>query len=284
MDIQWYPGHMAKTKRLLAEQLKSVDIVLELLDARIPYSSQNPELGTLAPHKPRVLILNKCDLADPADNQTWRNHFSSLNLTSFLVNTQLGKGFNEVKQHLKHLMSEKTALARAKGRLYVPVRCMVVGIPNVGKSSFINKMVGRHIANTGDRPGITRNNQWVRIAQEIDLLDTPGLLWPKFDDKEAALRLAITGAIKDTLLDPIEIANALLEILKEKSPLTLSNRYKLQFADIEEKTLLPQIAKKRGCIGPKGAMDLEKASSILLDDFRSGKLGFLTLDTPPEVT
>jgi ribosome biogenesis GTPase A len=271
---------MAKTKRLLTEQLQLIDVVVELLDARIPYSSKNPDLAELAIHKHRIIVLNKADLADPSVNEQWQDFFREQNTHCILVDTPKGKGLQLVKDTLKDLCEESILLAKSKGRISRPVRAMIVGIPNVGKSSFINKIVGKNTAITGDKPGITRSRQWIRISSEIELLDTPGVLWPKFEEEQVGIHLASTGAIKDTVFDPLEVCPKLLETLKPRYGSMLRARYKLSHLNGDGYDLLTQIGKNRGCVISKGEIDLFRTSNILLDEFRGGKIGKISLESP----
>ncbi len=283
MNIQWFPGHMAKTRRLISENLKLVDVVIELLDARIPLSSQNPEIDSLLGSKPRVVALNKSDLSDPKLNKMWAEYFAEKGTDVIYTNAITGAGLNELKNKLKQLTRKKLESAQLRGRLQRPVKTMIVGIPNVGKSAFINKISGKASAITGDRPGVTRNKQWVRINPQIQLLDTPGILWPKFEDPETGLNLAFTGAIKDEIMDTAELASKLFEKLAVLYPESVKERYKL--TDIEGKTgieILKEAGKKRGCLISGGEVDLYRIASIVLDEFRGGKLGKITLEFPPK--
>ncbi len=283
MNIQWFPGHMAKTRRLIAENLKLVDVIIELLDARIPFSSRNPEINSLINNKPRLIAFNKSDLADEQISRQWVQWYAEQGIRCILINSINGKGLNEVKSRARELMSEKIERDRAKGKLFTPVRTMVVGIPNVGKSSFINKIVGKATAVTGDRPGVTRGKQWIRINSEIELLDTPGILWPKFEDQEVGMNLAFTGAIKDDIMDISEVAMELLVRLSRTYPNELCTRFKLDrdiLKDIEPLELLETVARKRGCIVSKGQIDYSRISAIVLDEFRGGKIGRITLEKP----
>lgn len=283
MNIQWFPGHMAKTRRLIAENLKLVDVIIELLDARIPFSSRNPEINTLINNKPRLIAFNKSDLADEQISRQWVQWYADQGIKCILINSINGKGLNEVKARARELMSEKIERDKAKGKLFTPVRTMVVGIPNVGKSSFINKIVGKATAVTGDRPGVTRGKQWIRINSEIELLDTPGILWPKFEDQEVGMNLAFTGAIKDDIMDTGEVAMELLSRLSKSYPAELCARFKLDskiLPDIEPLELLETVGKKRGCIISKGQIDYSRISAIVLDEFRGGKIGRITLEKP----
>lgn len=283
MNIQWFPGHMAKTRRLITENLKLVDVIIELLDARIPFSSRNPEINSLINNKPRLIAFNKSDLADEQISNQWIKWYADQGIKCILINSISGKGLNEIKTRARDLMSEKIERDKAKGKLFTPVRTMVVGIPNVGKSSFINKIVGRATAVTGDRPGVTRGKQWIRINSEIELLDTPGILWPKFEDQEVGMNLAFTGAIKDDIMDIGEVAMELLSRLSKTYPMELCTRFKLEpdsIKDMEPLELLETVGRKRGCIVSKGQIDYSRISAIVLDEFRGGKIGRITLEKP----
>ena len=281
MNIQWFPGHMAKTRRLLAENLKLIDVVIELLDARIPHSSKNPEIDEIIKSKPKVVVLNKADLADENISREWSKWYNSNGYANIFIDSIKGKGINELKTQLRNLMKDKIERDKQKGRLFRPIRTMVVGIPNVGKSSFINKIAGKASAVTGDKPGVTRGKQWIRLNEEIELLDTPGILWPKFDDQEIGFSLAFTGAIKDDIMDIVEVSSSLLEKLKISYPKLIQDRFKL--TSIEEKTgleLLSEAGKKRGCIISGGEIDLTRISAVVLDEFRGGKIGHISLERP----
>lgn len=283
MNIQWFPGHMAKTRRLIAENLKLVDVIIELLDARIPFSSRNPEINSLINNKPRLIAFNKSDLADDRISRQWIKWYAEQGIDCILINSINGKGLNEIKARARELMSEKIERNKAKGKLFTPVRTMVVGIPNVGKSSFINKIVGRATAVTGDRPGVTRGKQWIRINSEIELLDTPGILWPKFEDQEVGMNLAFTGAIKDDIMDTGEVAMELLHRLSKTYNTELCTRFKLEpetIKDMKPLELLETVGRKRGCIVSKGEIDYSRISAIVLDEFRGGKIGRVTLEKP----
>ncbi|HQL36091.1 MAG TPA: ribosome biogenesis GTPase YlqF [Bacillota bacterium] len=284
MNIQWYPGHMAKAKRKITEELKLVDIVIELLDARIPMSSRNPEVDEIVGNKKRIIVLNKSDLADPSINAKWLEYFNQENTRAILVNSLKGNGLKNVLSASKQLMKEKLDRLKSKGLLVKTTRALIIGIPNVGKSTFINRIAGRSAAQTGDRPGVTKSKQWIKVSNELELLDTPGILWPKFEDKRAGMYLAFTGAIKDEILDVNELAQNLLQVLAEKFPEKLKSRYKLE--DIPEgissEELLERIGRKRGCIIAGGEVDLLRASTMLLDEFRGGKIGAISLETPED--
>jgi len=283
LNIQWFPGHMNKTRRLLAENLKMVDVVIELLDARIPVSSKNPEIDNIVKNKPKIIVLNKCDLADKEISDNWKKWYNSKGYTSIFVNSINGTGIKQLKNKMRDVMKERIEKDRQRGRIFRPVKAMIVGIPNVGKSSLINKIAGRGSAVTGDKPGVTRGKQWINVNDEIQLLDTPGILWPKFEDKKVGINLAITGAIKDEILDIVEMASALFEILSENYPEHIIKRYKLD--TIENKTgfeILKEAGEKRGCIASGGEIDMMRISAIVLDEFRSGKIGRISLEQPEE--
>lgn len=281
MNIQWYPGHMTKTRRLLTENLKLVDVVVELLDARIPASSKNPEIDSIIMNKPRLILLNKADTADADISRQWSGWYKSRGMQAIFVDSIKGKGLNLMKDQLKVMMKERFDRDKLKGRIFRPIRTMIVGIPNVGKSTLINKIAGKAVATTGDRPGVTRGKQWIRLNPEIELLDTPGILWPKFDDQQIALNLAFTGAIKDDIMDVTEVAAALAQKLSTEYQDLFAQRYKLQ--NIEGLTgyeLLQAAGKNRGCILPGGEIDLRRIAIVLLDEFRGGKIGKITLERP----
>ena len=285
MIIQWFPGHMAKTRREIKEHMKLVDVVIELLDARIPLSSRNPEIDSLVGTKPRIIALNKSDLSDPEANKRWARYFKSRNMGVIYTDALKGTGLNELKSELKEMTRHKAESAALKGRISRPSKTMVVGIPNVGKSAFINKIAGKASAQTGDRPGVTRTQQWVRINPEIQLLDTPGILWPKFEDAKTGLNLAFTGAIKDEIMDISELAAKLMERLAALYPNNLMERYKL--SDIKGKSgtaILEEAGRKRGCLVAGGEVDLNRIAVIVLDEFRGGKIGKITLENPPKDT
>lgn len=281
MNIQWFPGHMAKTRRMLSENLKLIDVVIELLDARIPKSSQNPEINQLVKNKPRIIALNKSDLADPQKNSMWVDWFKQEGIDAICINAITGDGIKNLIFQLKKIMEPELKKAAARGRKFRPIRTMIVGIPNVGKSALINKIAGKAAAVTGDRPGVTRNKQWVRINPEIQLLDTPGILWPKFDDRQTGLNLAYTGAIRDEIIDVATLASNLLEMLAKLYPEQLKNRYK--FDEVVEKpghVLLEEAGRKRGCLVSGGEVDYYRISNIILDEFRAAKIGRMSLEIP----
>ena len=281
--IQWFPGHMTKTKRQIQSSLKLVDAVAEIIDARIPVSSRNPDLAKLVQNKPRVILLNKCDMANQTATKMWIDHFKKQNLVAIPVDCKSGRGLDKFAPAVNTVMSHKIARLKEKGMVNPTIRIMIVGIPNVGKSSFINKMVKKNRAKVEDRPGVTRGNQWYTIAKNLEILDTPGVLWPKFDDKTVGEHLAFTGAVKDQILDIELLAVRLLDFIKELKPADFITRFKLENEDIENidsYELLKMIGKKRGMLVSGGEIDTERAAIMLLDEFRSAKLGRITVEMP----
>ena len=282
MDIQWFPGHMAKTKRQIKEDLKLVDVIIEILDARIPASSRNPDINIIAGEKPRLIVLNKSDLADPAKTKCWEGFFLKNGVLAVAVDSLSGRGVKLVPGLVQQLTANKMALLAASGRRPRPARCMVLGIPNVVKSYFINKLAGRTVARTEDRPGVTMGRQWIRVAGIIDLMDTPGILWPKFEDKAVAFRLAATGAIKQDIYDLNIIAGNLLKWLFENYPLAVRERYKLEELPEGPEEILRAVGMMRGFLTPGGNVDTLKAAQNVLKEYRGGKLGRFTLEVPAD--
>lgn len=281
--IQWFPGHMTKTKRQIQSSLKLVDAVAEIIDARIPVSSRNPDLAKLVQNKPRVILLNKCDMANQTATKIWIDYFKKQNLVAIPVDCKSGRGLDKFAPAVNTVMSHKIARLKEKGMVNPTIRIMIVGIPNVGKSSFINKMVKKNRAKVEDRPGVTRGNQWYTIAKNLEMLDTPGVLWPKFDDKTVGEHLAFTGAVKDQILDIELLAVRLLDFIKELKPADFITRFKLENEDVENidsYELLKMIGKKRGMLVSGGEIDTERAAIMLLDEFRSAKLGRITVEMP----
>ena len=281
MDIQWYPGHMTKTRRMMEENQKLIDIVVELLDARIPLSSRNPAIDEIFPNKPRLVILNKSDIADANTTHEWEMYFKSKGLAVKSISSTQGKSLNDVFSACKEILKDKIERDKARGLVGRPIKIMVVGIPNVGKSSFINKLSGKKSAITGDRPGVTKGKQWIRLPNSFELLDTPGILWPKFEDVSVGEKLAFTGAIKDEIMDIEEIALRLLEVLRDKYPEKLTERYKMtDFEEMPGYEMLELLGRKRGFVVSGGEIDTERAAKILLDEFRGAKLGRISLENP----
>ncbi|MBP2653152.1 MAG: rbgA [Firmicutes bacterium] len=283
MTIHWFPGHMAKAHRMIREQLKLVDVVIELLDARIPISSANPVIEEIIGDKPHVVALNKADLAEAAATASWLAAFRAKGRPVVVLETISGKGSKELAAKAYDAASEKIARLAAKGIKARPVRAMILGIPNVGKSSLINRLLGTATVRTGDKPGVTRGQQWIKIGKNLELLDTPGVLWPKLEDQEAAFKLAVTGAISDEAVELEKVIMKLLALLAQHYSARLNERYRLTepLAD-EMEELLSLIGERRGCKRSGGVIDLEKAGRIVLSEFRDGKLGRFTLDIPPE--
>ncbi len=280
-SLQWYPGHMRKAERLVRENLKLVDVVVELLDARIPMSSANPVLREIVAGKPRVVVLNKADLADPAATRSWERYFAAQEIAAVPVDAVKGSGTKELVQAIRRCAAPRTEKLAKHGAKPRAARCMILGIPNVGKSSLINRLSGGTRTKVENRPGVTRAKQWIRIGAQLELLDMPGILWPKFEDAQAALRLAFTGAISDTVYDVGGVVLQLLHVLHMDYPAALCARYGLDEAMPMGAALLEEIAQKRGCLVRGGRIDYEKAEQIVLTDFRSGRLGRVTLDPPP---
>ncbi len=278
-DIQWFPGHMTKTRRMIEENLKLVDAVVEIVDSRIPESSRNPLLTELCGNKPRIIMLNKCDYSDDEVTKLWREHYEKQGYTVLVCDCRSGKGINRFLPVLKAKLADLLERRRAKGMIGKALRIMVVGIPNVGKSSFINRMANSKKVKVEDRPGVTRGKQWVSIDKEVELLDMPGILWPKFDDKQVAVKLAFTGAIKDDVMDIESLAEELGTYLKENYPERLKERYKLDNLD---GYITELIARKRGMMISGGEPDTERAAITLLDEYRGGKIGKITLERPAE--
>ena len=285
VKLSWYPGHMAKTRRQIQEDLKLIDVVIELLDARIPRSSRNPDIKSLTQNKKRIIILNKCDLSDEKQNKKWQE-FLSKEAPTLLVDSNSGKGIEKADKVIDKLVEDEIKKQQEKGRINKTIRVMILGIPNVGKSSFINRISKKVSMEVGNRPGVTKNKQWIRIGKNKELLDTPGVLWPKFDNEKIALNLAFTGTIKDDVLEITEIAYELLKILYSEYKQNLKERYKItddEIENLEKKEnyiyqLMQLIARKRGAIISGGNVDDEKIAKIILEDFRNCKLGKITLE------
>lgn len=283
MNIQWYPGHMTKTRRMLAEQLKNVDLVCEIIDARIPVSSRNPDLDELMGGKPRMIILNRSGQADPTQNQAWVGFFRGQGMYVLETDSKTGAGVSRFPAAVRSFMREKLEHYAAKGQKGRTLRAMVVGIPNVGKSTFINRVSGRKSAKAEDRPGVTRGRQWVTVDSGLELLDTPGILWPKFEDEQVGLNLAFTGAVRDEVIDAETLSFRLMELLARYYPAALEARYGIRNGqDAKGHELLELAARRRGFLISGGEPDLDRMARVLLDEFRGGKLGRFTLERPPE--
>ena len=281
--IQWFPGHMTKTKRQIQANLKLVDAVAEIIDARIPVSSRNPDLDKLIQNKPRIILLNKCDMANRTATKMWIDYYAGQGITAIAVDCKSGRGLNQFPNAVSTVMREKIERLKSKGMKNPMVRVMIVGIPNVGKSSFINRISGQNRAKVEDRPGVTRGNQWFTISKNLEMLDTPGVLWPKFDDRIVGEHLAFTGAVKDQILDVELLAVRLLDFLRRLKPAEFVTRFKLEETDLDETgsyELLRIIGKKRGMLISGGEIDTERAAAMLLDEFRAAKLGKITVEMP----
>lgn len=281
MQYQWYPGHMTKAKRQMQEDIKLVDLIIELVDARIPLSSRNPDIDELGKQKYRLILMNKSDLSDEKKNQEWLGFFRNKGYFAVCLDSRSKAGMKNVSNVVMEVCREKIERDRKRGILNRPVRAMVAGIPNVGKSTFINSYAGKACAKTGNKPGVTKGKQWIRLNKNVELLDTPGILWPKFQDQAVGLRLALTGAIKDEILNMDELALALIGILKETYPGILTGRYQAE-EEGEPLEILERIAENRKCVARGNELDYSKAAALVIDEFRSGKLGRITIDLPDE--
>ena len=282
MNIQWFPGHIAKTRRQIEEKLKLIDVVVEVLDARIPKSSKNPDILDMTKGKPRIVVLNKADLADEEITKSWVSYYKSIGIPACVADSASGKGVNDSINLIKKVMADKIAQDKEKG-MQRAIKILVAGVPNAGKSSYINRLAGRARATVGDRPGVTRGQQWIRLKSGIELLDTPGILWPKFEDEEVGLHLAFTGAVKDEIMDVELLACKLAEFLNENYRELLCARYKLENTDgMQGFELVEYIGRKRGFVISGGEIDFLRASNILLDEFRSTKIGKISIEKPEE--
>lgn len=281
MNYQWYPGHMTKARRMMQEDSRLVDLIIEIVDARIPMSSRNPDIDEIGKNKFRIILLNKVDLADPAMNIAWKEYFEKKGFFVQEINSKSGKGIKNIQPLVQQACREKIERDRMRGIINRPVRAMVAGIPNVGKSTFINSFAGRSCTKTGNKPGVTKGKQWVRLGKNLELLDTPGILWPKFEDQRVGERLAMTGAINDEILHADELAVAMLSFLYSEYPKELEARYQISLCEDAYK-MLEEICISRRCFLKGEQPDLMRASSIIIDDFRSGKLGRITLESPKE--
>lgn len=282
MNINWYPGHMKKTKESIQKNLSMVDVVFELLDARIPYSSQNPIIDSILGDKPRVTILNKSDLANQKSNSIWQNYFKEKNIETVLLDSISGRGIDKLISLANEVTKDKRLAYEKRGVINRPTRAMIIGVPNVGKSTLINTLSGRKGAKTGNKPGITKSNQWIKTKGGLELLDTPGILWPKFEEERVGLNLAFTGAIKDEILDTETLALRLIERLKVINPDLIENRYNIEIKDNSPLEIMEDIGRSRGCIIRGGEIDYTKTANIILDEFRKGIIGNITLELPKE--
>ncbi len=281
MHFQWYPGHMTKAKRAMQEDIKLIDVVIELVDARIPFSSKNPDIDSLAQNKSRILLLNKSDMADPAVMNDWIRYYEQQGYLAMTVNSKKRNELKQVHALIQKACKEKIERDRKRGILNRPVRAMIVGIPNVGKSTFINSFAGKACTKTGNKPGVTKGKQWIRLNKQVELLDTPGILWPKFEDQQVGKHLALIGSIKDELLQSVELALELIPFLVEEYPQTLSQHYQLQ-EEGKPADILLAIARSRGCVKTGNEADYDKAAFLLLDDFRNARLGKITMERPKQ--
>ncbi|MBO4515721.1 MAG: ribosome biogenesis GTPase YlqF [Lachnospiraceae bacterium] len=277
MNVNWYPGHMTKAKRMMQENMVLIDLVIEVLDARIPLSSRNPDIDELAKNKSRIVLLNKSDLADPKLNQKWMKYFEGKGAHALEINAKTGAGVKNIRPLVEKACKEKIERDRKRGIVNRPIRAMVVGIPNVGKSTFINAFAGKACTKTGNKPGVTKGKQWIRLGKNLELLDTPGILWPKFEDRQVGMNLAYIGSVNDEILVLEELAAELLETIRTRYPGLLNNRYQIE-EEGDGNLLLERVAESRKCYAKGEVLDLKKASGIVLDDFRNGRIGRMTLE------
>ncbi len=278
MQYQWYPGHMTKAKRQMQEDLKLIDVLIELVDARIPYSSKNPDVNAMANGKSRIILLNKADLADKARTEQWKAYYEAQGYLVIAINSKNGSGVRNVTDLVTKACQEKIERDRKRGILNRPIRAMIVGIPNVGKSTFINSFAGKAIAKTGNKPGVTKGKQWIRLNKQVELLDTPGILWPKFEDQAVGLRIALIGSINDEILVSTELAYELCNFLTREYPGALNAKYGIEECE-DGNVVLERFATKRACLLKGGLLDLDKAAGFLMDDFRNGRIGTFTLES-----
>lgn len=279
MNYQWYPGHMTKARRMMEENIKLIDLIIELVDARIPLSSRNPDIDAMGKNKSRLVLLNKSDLADPKVNKEWMQYFEKQGAFVVEVNSRSGSGIKSIHNVVQEACKEKIERDRKRGIINRPVRAMVVGIPNVGKSTFINSFAGKACAKTGNKPGVTKGKQWIKLNKSLELLDTPGILWPKFEDQAVGLKLALIGSMNDEIVQMEEMAVSLIKMLRDIYPEAIQSRFENATAE-DAYEVLQQIAKNRGCLLKGEELDTKKAASLLMDDFRSGKLGRISLERP----
>ncbi len=280
-SINWYPGHMTKALRQMKEDIKLIDVVIELIDARIPYSSKNPDIDKLAENKKRVILLNKSDMADDNLTKQWKEHYEAKGYAVAIINSKTGNGIKAINELVLKVCAEKIARDRAKGILNRPIRAMIVGIPNVGKSTFINSFAGKACAKTGNKPGVTKGKQWIRLNKNVELLDTPGVLWPKFEDQQVGLRIAWIGSINEDILNPYDLAVKLCEYLYQNYPGILNTKYGVEECESGEEMLL-RIAIKRACLLKGGVPDTNRVAIFVMDDFKNGRIGKITAEKPED--
>lgn len=278
MNIQWYPGHMTKARRAMQEDIKLIDLVIELVDARVPFSSRNPDIDKLAAGKARMVLLNKADLADETETRKWAQMFEDMGIHVVKIDAHNKGTLKQVQTAQQEACKEKIERDRRRGILNRPIRTMVVGIPNVGKSTFINSFAGKACAKTGNKPGVTKGNQWIRLNKTLELLDTPGILWPRFEDQQVGLHLALIGSINDQILNKDELACELISLLEKDYPQVIKERFGIENVEEDRVKVLEEIARSRACLMKGGELDLARASALLLDDFRAGKLGHISLE------
>lgn len=278
MNIQWYPGHMTKARRAMQEDIKLIDLVIELVDARVPFSSRNPDIDKLAAGKARMVLLNKADLADETETRKWAQMFEDMGIYVVKIDARNKGTLKQVQTAQQEACKEKIERDRRRGILNRPIRTMVVGIPNVGKSTFINSFAGKACAKTGNKPGVTKGNQWIRLNKTLELLDTPGILWPRFEDQQVGLHLALIGSINDQILNKDELACELISLLEKDYPQVIKERFGIENVEEDRVKVLEEIARSRACLMKGGELDLARASALLLDDFRAGKLGHISLE------
>ncbi len=282
MNIQWYPGHMTKARRMMQEDIKLIDLIIELVDARIPLSSRNPDIDELGKNKARLILLNKSDLADPLVNEKWVTYFEKLGYTVVQINSKSGAGIKSISQKVQEACKEKIERDRRRGIKNRPIRAMVAGIPNVGKSTFINAYAGKNCAKTGNKPGVTKGKQWIRMGKGLELLDTPGILWPKFEDQNVGLRLAMIGSINENILNVEELSLTAIDFLRTQYPGLIEKQYEISEEAEKPLEILDRIADRRKCLAKGGEYDYAKAAAMFMDDFRNGRLGKFSLERPAE--
>ncbi len=284
MVIQWFPGHMAKARRQVSEKLKLIDIIFELVDARIPLSSRNPMIDEIIQHKPRLVLLNKADMADKNITKQWIEYFKERDIKALAINSQAGSGMKEIVSASQEILKEKFDRMKARGVKPRAIRAMIVGIPNVGKSTLINRLAKKNIAKTGNTPGVTKAQQWIKVGKELELLDTPGILWPKFEDQEVGLKLALTGAIKDTILNLQDVAIYGLKFLEGRYPERLKDRFQLDDFPEDIVEFFDQIGKKRGCLMGRGEIDYDKVTELIIREIRTERMGALSFERPGQLS